>query len=68
MIQEMVQLLARQGIGKPRLMFIRDTLSLEVFYATEPVVGEVVERQDVSVEAEATALEFDGDGRLLLGW
>ena len=68
MIQEMVQLLARQGIGKPRLMFIRDTLSLEVFYATEPVVGEIVERQDVSVEAEATALEFDGDGRLLLGW
>ncbi|MBI82830.1 MAG: DUF2088 domain-containing protein [Planctomycetaceae bacterium] len=68
MIQEMVQLLARRGIGQPRLIFIRDTLSLEIFYATEPVVREVVERQDVSVVAEPIPLEFDGDGRLLLGW
>jgi len=68
MIHEMVQLLLRRGIGQPRLIFIRDTLSLELFYATEPVVREVVERQDVTLEAEPTPLEFDGDGRLLLAW
>lgn len=49
----------------PRLIYLRDTLSLERFWATKPVAAELSERADCQVGSEPVAFRFDGAGEIL---
>ena len=68
MIDVMKSLLKRRGIADPRIMFIRDTLTLDEFNVTAPLVDELCARQDISTLESLHELTFDQTGQLLLNY
>ena len=49
-----------------RVVIIRNTLDLDCFWASQPLLAEVAARPTLSVAGQARPLAFDGDGRLQL--
>jgi hypothetical protein len=63
---------AVRGCGQPqqetaRLVFIRDTLSLDYFWVS-PSLREAVETQPGVTVVEEVALQFDQTGRIVSPW
>lgn len=54
--------------GDYKVVWILDTLHLEEFWASEPLVREAAGREDLAVVSELTKLEFDDNGRARLAF
>ena len=57
---------SRRGNEKPKVIIIKDTLSLSDMYVSEGVLDELKDRDDIEVVESAKQAEFDKDNAIIL--
>lgn len=68
LVEAMVDLIERKGAKRPRIMFIRDTMTLSEFYMTESLVNKVIAGQDITILEKLKPIPFGPGDCLALEW
>jgi len=55
----------RRGVNKPKVIIIKDTLSLDQMHVSESVLEEVKNRHDIELASELQEIEFDNNNGII---